>query len=380
MKTKSVPILFAAFLLASPLANAAPSEEAIAAFARAPATRENIALGRRLLSESPDSVALLVVLGTNLVARGDGAEALALLQKAIRVSSQTGERLPPYAVRKLAEAYFATGKYSDAEAALAEAAQNSRDARRAEEVGLSYGLSSVYKKWRTIETAHLRLHFSPKLDEARCASFARTREEAFEKINRFFGASLPKKIDFFVWSSRDEAKQVAKISQLGFAVPHACVIHSRHEQTPGHELTHVISFQAFRPDNRTRLINEGLAVLFDQTGRDRLSTARTEVQRTKTNPVSIAKFWGPDTAQFPERPFYSVAAAFVERLREKGGDEKFRRLCADQTHRAAKEIYGSELDAWIAEFERDLNAPPTNSEKTPANPATAQQPQEHEED
>jgi len=357
MKTKLITLLLASFLLGCSSANAAPSSKDLEKFASGPADTENISFGYRLLEASPDDASLLAVQGRTLVAVGKGAEAIPLLQKAIKEAHKTGEHLPSFTVRKLAEAYFEIGKYAEASTILDEVAPNHPDAIKARDVALTYGLANEYRKWTIIETAHLRLHFSPSFNEVQCRDFARSREEAFESVNAFFKATLPKKIDYFVWSNLKEAKRVADITILGFATPFACVIHSRYNQSPGHELTHVISFQATHPDNRTRLINEGVAVYFNLQGTDRLAAARNAVQSTKANPVSIAKYWSSAGNIIPENPLYSIAGAFAERLHQKGGDEKFLRLCGNQTYEAAREIYGTDLDTWISEFENDLNSP-----------------------
>lgn len=44
----------------------------------------------------------------------------------------------------------------------------------------------------------------------------------------------------------------------------------------------------------------------------------------------------------------------MERLRQRGGDERFRALLSDQSHASARRIYGDDLGRWIAEFEADL--------------------------
>ena len=77
---------------------------------------------------------------------------------------------------------------------------------------------------------------------------------------------MPKKIDFFVWTSREDAKKLMN-AKLGFAKPSFCVVHSHYQQTKGHEMTHVIANYTSKISNKTRFINEGTAVCFDQTNR-----------------------------------------------------------------------------------------------------------------
>ena len=49
-----------------------------------------------------------------------------------------------------------------------------------------------------------------------------------------------------------------------------------------------------------------------------------------------------------------MAGAFVERLVERGGREKFLELFRDQSAETARRIYGAEFDGWVQEFEQQL--------------------------
>jgi hypothetical protein len=217
------------------------------------------------------------------------------------------------------------------------------------------GLAAVYTNWMVVETEHFRFHFSVEARTINTNSFVASRESAFARINQFFGAKMPKKIDFFVWRSSEDAER-AGLGTLGFARPEMCLVHSAGNQTRGHEMTHVICRQAVKPAKTSGLINEGIAVYFDQTGRDRLATARRAVREAKMESVSITDLWERLRAK-SDSITYPVAAAFIERLHKKGGDEKLKQLAREQTLEAAKRIYGGELEAWIAEFEKELVAP-----------------------
>lgn len=66
-------------------------------------------------------------------------------------------------------------------------------------------------------------------------------------------------------------------------------MHAHVNQTPGHEITHVVVDQEIDPDPKTELINEGLAVYFDQTERDRYAEARAALEKSESEEVSIQK-------------------------------------------------------------------------------------------
>jgi hypothetical protein len=88
-------------------------------------------------------------------------------------------------------------------------------------------------EWPVIETAHFRFRFTPllHLDNEAVNGYIDRHEAAYETINEFFQARLPKKIDLFVWSSNQEAQR-AGVGVLGFAKPRMPLIHQRYEETP----------------------------------------------------------------------------------------------------------------------------------------------------
>ena len=131
----------------------------------------------------------------------------------------------------------------------------------------------------------------------------------------------------------------------------------RPDQSPAHELVHVLSYYAVpAPRVRTRLINEGVAVNFDLSGQDRLAAARAAARETGS--LRLTDLWEKaDTV--PENILYPVAAAWVERLLEHGGRDSFLALLRNQSLSSARRIYGDALDQWIVEFEHDLRSQPT---------------------
>jgi hypothetical protein len=214
--------------------------------------------------------------------------------------------------------------------------------------------SAAYWNWPVVETAHFCFRFSPllHLDDRTTRDYIFRHEVAFETINQFFQADLPKKIDFFVWAGNPEA-HAAGLGVLGFANPQMTLTHQSFEQTDGHEMTHVLCYYAFKPIKATRLVNEGVAVYFDQTKRNRFAEARRAVRSAGLDHISVAKLWTESQSQ-GAGVMYPVAAAFIERLRFNGGDEKLKQLLHNQTLDAALQIYGPELTDWMMQFDQDL--------------------------
>ena len=219
---------------------------------------------------------------------------------------------------------------------------------------LRLGLSEFFADWIPFETDHFSFRFSGRLTDFDRAEFARSHEEAYAVITKWFGGQPDEKIRFLLWSNQDEADEVS-IGALGFSKPEMYLVHARKGQTVGHEMTHVISYYALKPTNRTGLINEGIAVHMDLTNRDQMKRAQelrqtAELEKIKT---SIPAMW-EDWSLAPSEYSYPLAGAFVAMLIDKGGKEKFLEFFKDQSYSHAKLVYGSDLSGWINDFEEKL--------------------------
>jgi len=212
------------------------------------------------------------------------------------------------------------------------------------------GLAESYDDWTTFSTKHFAFRYSPNLDDFDGVTFARRHEEAFEKISAWFGSGPEASIRFFVWKDKDEAL-VANMPPLGFARPKLNLVHAREEQTVGHEMTHVISHHAMHPEYVSGLINEGISVYHDQTGRDQMALARGALADAPklSIQVELAALWEDWSLMSPDVS-YPVGGAWVKVLIDKGGKEKFLEFLRDQRLANAREVYGSDLQGWMDEF------------------------------
>ncbi len=133
------------------------------------------------------------------------------------------------------------------------------------------------------------------------------------------------------------------------------LVHARADQTVGHEMTHVISHHATHPKHVTGLINEGIAVYHDQTGRDQMALAREALANAVQLPIQVelAALW-EDWSLMEVDVSYPVGGAWVKALIEKGGKEKFLEFFKDQRLANAREVYGSDLQGWMDEFTSTL--------------------------
>jgi tetratricopeptide (TPR) repeat protein len=217
------------------------------------------------------------------------------------------------------------------------------------------GLDEYYKDWSEVETVHFVFLSQPNTQVSDKQNFAKSREAAFDTINSFFKTKIPRKIVFVVWNGDEDPLKIG-IKQQGFARPELCCIHSRAFQTIGHEMTHVISYYVGKNLFRTRFINEGVGVTFDQDGgNNKIALAKAnKIKEGFTGKIDIKEAWN-NPEKYPEWVYYSFAGEFVKRLIKKCGDERFLKLVSNQTYDFAKQIYGDQLQLIINELEKEIN-------------------------
>src|SRR5690606_29869589 len=97
-------------------------------------------------------------------------------------------------------------------------------------------------------------------------------------------------------------------SDLGFANPNFCIVHTHYQQTIGHEMTHVISHYTSEILNKSRFINEGTAVYFDQSRQDRLKQIK-HWMATNNNQISVKDFW-ENGATYSEEVLYPLSVLY----------------------------------------------------------------------
>jgi hypothetical protein len=181
------------------------------------------------------------------------------------------------------------------------------------------------------------------------------REAAYDSISNFLGNTIRRRIDFFVWPDPFMPQKLLG-HMLGFARPEYCIVQSHYRQSTGHELTHVLTGQIFHARAPTVVVNEGIAVYLDQSGRDRLATAREAYREHAGGYISITGLW--DIRRQSDQSFdnltYPIGAAFLEFLEQKRGRKLLLELIKTQTLADARRIYGNEFDGLVKEFEELL--------------------------
>lgn len=134
----------------------------------------------------------------------------------------------------------------------------------------------------------------------------------------------------------------------GFSIPEFCITQTVYGQTPGHELTHIISNYHAKILHKSALVNEGIAVFLDQTNKNRLALAKQIVKEAGLTNVNLPTIWENKLGN--ERAYYAIAAAWVEFLIEKEGREKFLELFKNQTIENARLIYSTNIDSLLLSF------------------------------
>ncbi|MFO7610041.1 MAG: hypothetical protein R6X35_12750 [Candidatus Krumholzibacteriia bacterium] len=317
--------------------------------------------GKELLIGGEETAQVNLAVGRALADQGQWAEAEVFLRRAADLDATGKSWVYAWAYVYLGNAAWTGG---DADAArqawiLARDAGATRNATRTATMNLvGLGLDESFASWTSFTTDHFAFLFSDRLVDLDRTAYAREHEEAYAAISAWFGGGPAQPIRFIVWADQDEAT-AAGMPELGFARPELNLVHCLVEQTVGHEMTHVIAVAARQPTVRIGLINEGTAVFHDQTGRDRLAVARRALAAATTEaggplpPVALRALWD-DWSLLPAVASYPLAGAWVERLVEKGGREKFLEFFKDQSREHARQVYGADLEGWIDGFEADL--------------------------
>ena len=259
--------------------------------------------------------------------------------------------LKAWALHYLGQCYFERGEYARAKSSLEEciAMKATENVTRAANRYLSQNIATQNENFVRKETEHFVFHFQPEaiIKIANTDNYIAHREKAFASINQFFNSNIPHKIHVFVYDSKESGIKFTG-KDLGFTLPEHCRIYLEYNQTVGHEITHAIShYSSEKTPIKTRLINEGAAVYFDQTNRDRILTAKNSIKNAAT--FKLEGLW--DSASASSEVLYPVGGAWVQFLIEKEGKEKFLQLMANQTYFNAKAIYGNRFESLVNEFE-----------------------------
>ena len=306
-----------------------------------------------LLENDPNNIDLNLIMGRSYTDQADVKSAIPYLESTVKNDNNNTWR-KAWALGYLGTCHFMLQDYDNSKKSAKECFElnvTKNATQYAYKRILLFGFDDFYKDWKIVESDNFRFHFQ-NMSDSDIKSYVSSREETFQNINKFFNSKLTKKIDFFVWESREDAKNLLK-ANLGFADPGFCIVHSHYQQTKGHEMTHVISNYSTKVINKTGLINEGTAVCFDQTNQNKEQIVKDWL-KANDKKISIGEIWA-NWKNYPEDLTYPLSGLFVKELIDNFGKEKFIEFFGNQTYENAKTIFGANLDKVIKDFENKIN-------------------------
>jgi len=308
---------------------------------------------KTLLENEQNNVDLNLVIGRSYTDLGEFKNAIVFLESVVTSDNHNTWR-KAWALSYLGTCYFMSQDYKNSESSLNEciklnATKNATN--NAYGQSLLFGFNDFFKTWKIIESDNFRFHFQ-NMNDTEMEKYVSKREKAFIEINDFFKSTIPKKIDFYVWESREDAKRILR-SNVGFARPNLCIVHSHFQQTIGHEMTHVILNFSTKITNKTGLINEGTAVYFDQTNQNKEKIVKDWL-KTNDKKITINEIW-TNFSDYPDALTYPLSGLFIKELIDNFGREKFMDFFSNQTYDNAKLVFGEKLDKVIEDFENKIN-------------------------
>ena len=306
-----------------------------------------------LIEKDPNNVDLNLLMGRSFADQADFKNALPYLELTVKNDNNNSWQ-KAWALSYLGTCYFMLQDYNNSESSLNDciklnATKNATNTAYGQ--ALLFGFNEFYKTWKIVETDNFRFHFQD-MSATGVEKYISEREVAYKEINGFFKSTLPKKIDFFVWESREDAMKVLH-ANLGFSKPNFCIVHLYYQPTIGHEMTHVISNYTTEIKNKTRFINEGIAVCFDLSNQDKLKLLKDYIAANNKQ-VAIKDCW-ENGDKYGEEILYPLSGLFVKELIDSFGKEKFLEFFKNQTYDNAKLVFGNKLDLIIEELEKKIN-------------------------
>ena len=207
-----------------------------------------------------------------------------------------------------------------------------------------FGESPPYVDWITHETVHMAFHSLPGTwSEQNVATIADVHEQAFTDNVSFLEVDYEGPIDVYLYPS-EESFYRATARRFGFAITDASEVHTRwfsedDHQTPGHEITHVITFQRLG-DAHEALMGEGIAVWLDHGGNDYHAFSADLLATDQLVPLYHLLGDGSDGSAAA----YYEAGSFVGFLLDRSDPATFRQVYTSQDLDAAlQQVFGADL-------------------------------------
>lgn len=275
--------------------------------------------------------------------------AIPYLQKAIHFDDDS-TYISGWSHAYLGNAYIKTGKKEESISELNKAIALHKTNNSVSYAKKILDAIATEPQWVTIESRNIVYKFQDTtLWYQNIHEYMMEHDLAYFKLSTAFQTILPQKMIMYVWNDGKLAEKVLGKS-LGFASPETFTCNVHYEQTVGHEMAHILSYWGWgtATKNRTRFINEGVAVAFDQTKRNRYKIAKNVL--AGKNIHSVLDVWKDSLNQYAS-VLYPLAGAFVTYLSKISTLEQFKSIVKDQTIENAEQTYGkSRFGEMIAVF------------------------------
>ena len=220
-----------------------------------------------------------------------------------------------------------------------------------------YTEAPLYDTWEQYGTEHLTFYYLPDTYVAEAIEgIAVLYEDAYQAIRQALELSFEDPVTLYLYPS-EEALYRATARDSGFAIAEAREVHALwaaedDHQTPGHELTHILTAGEWG-DPTESLVGEGITVCLDQSGRDPHTQAAALLQQGKL--AGLAKMLGDSWFTIDASIVYPESGSFSWFLMQAYGVEAFRQLYqAAELRPALKEITGKDLNQLVKAWKQIL--------------------------
>jgi hypothetical protein len=201
------------------------------------------------------------------------------------------------------------------------------------------GGAPAYAGWPALTTEHLELRFPPGLrSDAELRRYGQHLDGRHERIVRELGVDFDERVTVFLYRDKEQGRALTG-RELAYAEPERRAVHQTLENTPGHELVHVVALAW--GSAQAALFGEGLAVWLDEEPQAHHHDVAAGLLRDAQLPP-LADLLG----RFRElEQGYPAAGSFCGFLLGRRGRDAFRRLYLQpDPAAAAREALGESLE------------------------------------
>ena len=211
----------------------------------------------------------------------------------------------------------------------------------------------AYDNWNSYSSQHFVYYYLPETwIDSKIEDISADHEDALAFIQKELKINNVGLISFYFYPS-SEALYYATARDSGFAINEANEVHSLwisedDHQTLGHEMTHVITYQAWGNPSQA-LMGEGTATCLDQSGRDYKKAGLELYKNKKLIPFSqlLGEQWFEQDASIS----YQQSGSFICYLMTRTDAEEFKTLYqAEDFEAALTKILGDDLQKVIQDW------------------------------